>query len=128
MTPNITKVYTPLSQIKTAKIEKCSALLPNAMQCWRAGDVQVIRQIVTPAYKDEAKKDHPEITEKQEYQLCYRHAQIEQQQAAIDAAAHEASMLPETTKEAEKPQVETKTAVPAAATATPTTVVTKKPA
>ncbi len=75
-----TKVYTPLSQLPAVKITNCSAILPNHMCCWRAGDVQVIRQLVT-----EATAEEPVKVENQEYQLCNRHAYIEQQQDAIDA-------------------------------------------
>jgi hypothetical protein len=75
--PTTTKTYKPLSQIAKAKIHKCSAMLPNHMQCWRAGDVQVVSTTVTPPAKDGDK----ETTSTSEYQLCYMHANIEQQAA-----------------------------------------------
>lgn len=74
----VTKTYTPLTQIANAVISKCSALLPNHMPCWRAGDVQVIRQTIVPAHEDSDGTQWPEEVAKQEYQLCYRHAQLEQ--------------------------------------------------
>jgi hypothetical protein len=85
MTENVTKTYTPLSQIASAAIGKCSAMLPNKLQCWRAGDVQVIIQKITPP----TGKDTMETVDKTEYQLCYRHAQLENQQDAVDAAKAE---------------------------------------
>ena len=69
---NPTKTFTLLSQIPKAIIGKCSAILPNRMQCWRAGDVQV--HTVTQG------KDPEEPNKTFDYQLCRAHAITEQQE------------------------------------------------
>lgn len=69
---NPTKTFTLLSQIPRAVIGKCSAILPNKMQCWRAGDVQV--HTVTQGTDPEV----PNTTFG--YQLCRAHAIAEQQE------------------------------------------------
>ena len=80
MADNVTKTYTPLSQIEGAQARGCSALMPNRMQCWRAGDVQVVVAKTEPATKDK-----PLTVTETLYQLCYRHAHIEQHQDVIAA-------------------------------------------
>ena len=72
------KVYAPLASIPKAQIERCSYLLPNDLQCWRAADYLVTVKTVTPATdtSTEAK------TTESSYQLCARHAVIEQAVAA----------------------------------------------
>jgi hypothetical protein len=84
--PTTTKTYTPLSQLASVAVKTCSAILPNRLQCWRAGDVQVIIQTT-----EETKDDKPLTVTETEYQLCYRHASIEQQQDAVDAQKAEAA-------------------------------------
>ena len=79
---NPTKTFTLLSQIPKAVIGKCTAILPNHMQCWRAGDVQVhtVKQL------DDPKKPNETF----DYQLCRAHAIAEQQgydQTVADEAA-----------------------------------------
>jgi hypothetical protein len=69
---NPTKTFTLLSQIPKVVIGKCSAILPNKMQCWRAGDVQV--HTVTQGVNSEEPNDTFD------YQLCRAHAIAEQQE------------------------------------------------
>lgn len=79
---NPTKTFTPLTQIPKAFIGKCTAVLPNHMQCWKAGDVQV------HLVKQEADPEKPNVT--YDYQLCRAHAVAEQQEydkAVADEAA-----------------------------------------
>ncbi len=76
---NPTKTFTSLSQIPKAVIEKCSAILPNRMQCWRAGDVLV--HTVTQSAD-------PEISNTTfDYQLCRGHAAAEEHEYKKDVAA-----------------------------------------
>lgn len=98
-----TKTYTPLSQIPAVKVRTCAAILPNKMQCWRAGDVQVVRQTTTPKTENS-----DETVEKVEYQLCYRHTQIEQQQDEIEAAKQVEQKQPEKPVQKQITQVEKK--------------------
>jgi hypothetical protein len=62
-----TKTYTDLSTDggSGVKVVNCSALLPNHMQCWRAGDV-----LVSVVNEDQTLNSN--------YQLCWRHAVIDQ--------------------------------------------------
>lgn len=79
---NPTKTFTQLAQIPKAVIERCTAVLPNHMQCWKAGDVQV--HLVKQG--DDSEK--PNVT--YDYQLCRAHAVAEQQEyekAVADEAA-----------------------------------------
>lgn len=79
----VTKTYTPVMELHLKVIGRCSAVLPNHMQCWRAGDVQVHVTTVTPGATEE---DAPTVV-KNSYQLCNRHAQIEkfEDEAAVKA-------------------------------------------
>ena len=57
------KIYTPLMEIPRILIGRCAQVLPNRMQCWRAGDFQVL-----------------EATSKTEttiYQLCRTHVTLQ---------------------------------------------------
>jgi len=76
---NHTKTFTPLSEIPKAIIGTCSGILPNHMQCWRAGDVQV--HMVIPGEGEEAE---PRI---HDYQLCRAHAIAEKQEQDVAVAA-----------------------------------------
>lgn len=75
--PTTVTTRTPLSQIPHAKIVSCSAVLPNKMQCWRAGDVQVTKINSFPATED-----NPSGIKTIQYQVCYFHNSIEEQQEA----------------------------------------------
>jgi hypothetical protein len=72
-----TKEYTKLKDIPHVKITNCGALLPNKLQCWRAGDYQVVATTVQPAVP--ATKDTPAIEEKvsmNKYQVCAFHKSL----------------------------------------------------
>ena len=71
----MSKVYTNLSDLPHPVIGKCSGMLPNHMQCWRAGDVQVVETTITPAADDK-----PETTRVTLTQLCRSHALQAQEQ------------------------------------------------
>jgi hypothetical protein len=79
--PVVTKVYTPLSQLnnKRVPIGRCSAILKNHMQCWRAGDVQVQTSTVSVI-------DGKEVTSTSIVQFCYGHAHEQQEQDSKEAA------------------------------------------
>jgi len=72
------KTYTALTDIPKVIIGKCSTLLANHMQCWRAGDFQVTipAEPVTAA-------DGTITQDVTTYQLCRRHALLEQENDAI---------------------------------------------
>ena len=72
-----TKTYTLLASVPGAFIGKCSEILPNRLQCWKAADFAIT--ITTPPAEGEAE---PTVTT---YQKCRAHAQIEKN--ADDAAA-----------------------------------------
>ena len=79
-----TKQYTLLSDIPHVKITSCSAVLPNHLQCWRAGDYQVTKTTVQPAIAAvAATKDTPAVEAVEEkveqltYQLCRFHQSFE---------------------------------------------------
>ena len=77
-----TKTYTLLSEIPHVKIVNCSAMLPNHLQCWRAGDFQVTETTVQPAVA--ATKDTAAVEEKvslTKYQLCRFHQSLEAPQS-----------------------------------------------
>lgn len=38
----MTRIYTPLTDLPQVPIERCSQVLPNKMQCWKAGDVLIV--------------------------------------------------------------------------------------
>jgi len=75
---NVTKIYTELSTLPIGlgpgqyQIGKCSGILDNHMQCWRSADILVT--VVTPTEIEEKMVD---VTTN--YQLCRRHAQLDQQ-------------------------------------------------
>ncbi len=96
MAETVTKTFTPLSQLEGVVARSCSALMPNRCQCWRAGDVQVIRQKIEPATAET-----PETITEQVYQLCYRHAQLEKYQDDLNEAHAK-----EATEQVAKSQVE----------------------
>jgi hypothetical protein len=92
-----TKTYTPLMEIPKTHITKCSEMLGNSMQCWRAGDYQIT--VTTPAPTE----DNPEAVETVTYQKCRRHAQAERNKDAQtlvtgETVEHEVELA----KEAEK--------------------------
>jgi len=76
----MTRTYMPLSILTIVKVGKCTGVLPNKMQCWRAGDVLVTETTPAPTAED------AEAVSKTEYQLCNYHATIQQQQDAKEAA------------------------------------------
>ena len=81
-----TKVYTNIHEAPgKPKIGQCSAVLPNHMQCWRAGDVIVT--IVEPSTESEPEK----VTC---FQLCRGHATLAQEQDKLEAAAEAAKPVP----------------------------------
>jgi len=75
---NVTQTYTELSTLPIGlgpgqyQIGKCSGILDNHMQCWRSADILVT--VVTPTEIEEKMVD---VTT--HYQLCRRHAQLDQQ-------------------------------------------------
>ena len=85
MSLNYTKTYQSLTQLngdsnqygKPAKVPvgKCSAILQNHLQCWRAADVLITTTTTVPADGDK-----PESTTTNTAQMCYRHAQVDEQQ------------------------------------------------
>jgi hypothetical protein len=92
-----TKTFTPLSELSVGpkpgqvQISKCTEVLPNRMQCWRAGDVLVT--VVGELTTDKATGKPTQSV--QSYQKCRRHALAEQEQyekaqAAAQAAANDA--------------------------------------
>ena len=81
-----TRTYTPLAEIPKALIGKCSAVLANHMQCWRAGDFQVSVVTTIPS---EVEGEEP-VVKLVTYQLCRAHAIVEQkayEKAVADEAA-----------------------------------------
>ena len=61
------------------RIDRCSYILPNRLQCWKAGEEEVTEYFI-PTVRD-AKLQGAQ-TERRTYQLCERHAKI---QKALDA-------------------------------------------
>ena len=78
MTQAVTKTYTLLSTLPHPVIEKCSEMLPNKMQCWKAADFDIA--VTTPA----PTKDDSQAVTVVTYQKCRAHAQAEKN---ADAAA-----------------------------------------
>lgn len=87
---DVSKTYTPLTEIPTGHglgktlIGKCSAILPNRLQCWRAGDFVVTE--VHPAVTD---ADEKVSQQKDTYQLCRSH--VAQQQENDEKTKQEAT-------------------------------------
>jgi len=85
------KTFTSLKEVPTGtgpgqiQIGKCSAVLDNRMQCWRAGEflVTTTKTVTTPAVMDGDKvvtpEDKAEVLDSQ-YQLCRAHKLFEEQQ------------------------------------------------
>lgn len=77
--PQIVKTFTPIEQFPIGNkpgqtpIGKCSGILENHMQCWRAGDVVVAS--VIPAYTTLEGTEVPEHVSTA--QFCRYHANIE---------------------------------------------------
>jgi hypothetical protein len=78
--PPTQKTYTNLLEARSTgyfdpkfQIGRCSAILPNKMQCWRAADFQVAETI--PATTTESGEEVPE--KEVEYQLCKQHVNIQ---------------------------------------------------
>lgn len=69
MTTQPIKTYIALNSISHAKIGRCSEVLGNQNQCWKAGDFQIT--VTTPP---EGEETAPTIVT---YQKCRRHAQAE---------------------------------------------------
>lgn len=83
---SVTRTYTPLIELPGVMIVSCSAVLPNHMQCWRSGDFQVTETTSTTA-------EDGTITESvSTYQLCRRHALIQKETDAQEAAAVQKKM------------------------------------
>ena len=81
-----TKEYVALTDNPHIKIKTCGAVLPNHMQCWRAGDYQVTETTVQPAVAAvAATKDTPATPAVEEkvststYQICAFHKSLEAQ-------------------------------------------------
>lgn len=83
------KKYTSLLDLPGTPIERCSQVLANRMQCWRAGDVLVEEEVTPPpAEPPPGKLEHPPIKSEakatpqaeppatRSYQLCQMHATI----------------------------------------------------
>lgn len=68
---SITRTYKALVEIPEVKIVGCSAILPNHMQCWRSGDVQVTETA------SDTEEDGSITKQVHIYQLCRRHALIQ---------------------------------------------------
>src|SRR3974390_57125 len=63
------------------RIDRCAYILPNVLQCWKAGEEEVTEYLV-PSVKDA--KTQGAQAERRTYQFCERHTRI---QKAIDAGA-----------------------------------------
>jgi hypothetical protein len=61
------------------RVDRCSYILPNKLQCWKAGEEEVT-EYVAPTLK--AVKESGAKIERYVYQLCERHTKI---QKALDA-------------------------------------------
>ncbi|MDR3392464.1 MAG: hypothetical protein P4L77_12105 [Sulfuriferula sp.] len=83
-----TKVYALLSATG-GKIQNCTALLPNRLQCWRAGDYLVTETIIQPAVAaTETKAALEEKVVRNEYQLCRFHTlQVQERDALAEQQA-----------------------------------------
>ena len=77
----MSRVYTPLSQVPNVKVGRCSGVLSNHMQCWRAGDVLVTDTTSTPT------DTNPEAVTVSNTQLCNRCAVLQQQGESQQARA-----------------------------------------
>jgi len=80
------KQYISLAQGEApagVKIGNCSGILPNKMQCWRAADFLVIA--TGPVI--EATDTTPASQHVDQYQLCRRHAVMEQETDGAEALA-----------------------------------------
>lgn len=84
----VSKTYTPLASIKGAKVVMCSALLPNHLQCWRAGDVLVTETTSIPASKDAKGVETPASITERTWQLCNFHTAQAQQLDEITTRAN----------------------------------------
>ena|SRR5271157_922624 len=74
------KTYEPLSSMPHPLVTKCSEVLGNQMQCWRAGDFLITVTEDTPT------DENPTATTTTSYQKCRRHAAKEQEADAGIAA------------------------------------------
>ena len=99
-----TKTLTPLSALPVGTkpgqiaIGKCSEVLPNHMQCWRAGDV-VVTVVNEPTTAEDGKVTQQILT----YQKCNRHALAEQEQYTKEkTATQETALETKTVLESEK--------------------------
>lgn len=88
---NPTKTFTPILQLVKPVIGRCTAILPNRMQCWKAGEFQV-KQVFQGPNPEEPNKTNT-------YQLCRAHAVAEQQEYE-KAVADEAAVAKAETKAA----------------------------
>ena len=93
---SVTRTYKPLIELPGVKIVSCSAVLPNRMQCWRSGDVQVTETASTTA-EDGTVTDKVSV-----YQLCRRHALIQKE---ADARAQSALVADEAKVAADEAKV-----------------------
>lgn len=84
--PTTTKTYTAIAGSTGIQITKCSHMLENHMQCWRAGDFLIT---VVTSYPQDG--DTPAHVETVTYQKCRRHAQVEKE-ADDKTAADEAKL------------------------------------
>lgn len=104
------KTYTPLSQISGGEkiITKCGALLPNRMQCWRAGDV--LCETEELVVSDDPNTENTKRVTSTQY--CYAHARMMQEQdissakAAEEVLATETKPVPEASTDKPQPKAE----------------------
>lgn len=82
------KAYTPLIEVPQVAITMCAQVLPNRLQCWRAGDYLI-------------KEEVPEGSPERSYQLCSMHATILQR---ADALAEQEEASGKTTPEDSDPK------------------------
>lgn len=110
-----TKTYTPLSEIPKALITKCSQILPNKCQCWKAGEFQV--EEIVPK---EPTENDPSTSKTISYQLCKAHAVIQEQADKLAAKAEaEAQTNPEEAAKAQEHAENLKAAAPQGTAPTP---------
>ena len=89
--PVTKKTYTPLIELPAVLILNCSQVLPNKMQCWKAGDYLVEEEVPVASQKDSTPAPEPSM---HSYQLCAMHATI-QQRADTLATQEESSGHPQ---------------------------------
>ena len=74
----IAKTYTPLIELPTVLITSCTQVLPNKLQCWKAGDY-----LVEETLPGDPTADPPVPDSTRSYQLCAMHTTIQQRADAL---------------------------------------------